>query len=121
MIAVQGYEGKTVAVLGLGRSGRAAAVALEAGGAHPVVWDDSAVAREAADDVGLNLRDLTKLGAFEDIACLIVSPGIPHLYPVPNPVIAAAWDAEVPVDNDIGLFFGRSRPPAGTILIRSHG
>ncbi len=105
MIAVQGYQGRTVAVLGLGRSGRAAAAALAAGGATPVVWDDSALARDAADDAGLDLRDLTKPGAFDDVAALIVSPGIPHLYPAPNPVIAAAWDAEVSVDNDIGLFF----------------
>lgn len=105
MIPVQGYTGKTVAVLGLGRSGRAAAAALAAGGAHPVVWDDSAVARDAANEAGFDLRDLTKPDAFDAVACLIVSPGIPHLYPSPNPVIAAAWDAEVPVDNDIGLFF----------------
>jgi len=105
MIAVQGYVGKTVAVLGLGRSGRATARALEAGGAQAVVWDDSAVARETAFDDGLDLRDLTKAGAFDDVAALVVSPGIPHLYPSPNPVIAAAWDAQVPVDNDIGLFF----------------
>ncbi len=36
---------------------------------------------------------------------LIVSPGIPHLYPAPHPAIATAWDAGVAVDNDIGLFF----------------
>jgi len=105
VIPVQGYSGQTVAVLGLGRSGRAAAAALEAGGAQAAVWDDSAVARAAAEEAGLALRDLTKPGAFDDVACLIVSPGIPHLYPAPNPVIAAAWDADVPVDNDIGLFF----------------
>lgn len=105
MIPVQGYADQTVAVLGLGRSGRAAAAALAAGGAHPVVWDDSSVARETAETDGLNLRDLTKPGAFDGIASLIVSPGIPHLYPNPHPVIAAAWDADVPVDNDIGLFF----------------
>jgi UDP-N-acetylmuramoylalanine--D-glutamate ligase len=39
------------------------------------------------------------------IARLIVSPGIPHLYPAPNPVVALALAAGVPVDNDIGLFF----------------
>ena len=105
MIAVQGYESRTVAVLGLGRSGRAASAALAAGGANPVGWDDSAVARDAAHDAGRDLRELTKAGAFDDVAALIVSPGIPHLYPAPNPVIAAAWDADVPVDNDIGLFF----------------
>ncbi len=105
MIPVQGYAGRKVAVLGLGRSGRATAAALIEGGATPLVWDDSAVAREAAEADGLDLCDLTKSGAFEDVAALIVSPGIPHLYPAPNPVIAAAWDAGVPVDNDIGLFF----------------
>ena len=105
MIPVQGYAGRTVAVLGLGRSGRATAAALQAGGATPVVWDDSAVAREAAEQAGFELRDLAKPGAFEGVALLVVSPGIPHLYPTPNPVIAAAWDAQVPVDNDIGLFF----------------
>ena len=44
-------------------------------------------------------------GALEGVSSLIVSPGIPHLYPEPNRVIAAAWAAGVPVDNDIGLFF----------------
>lgn len=105
MIPVQGYTGKTVAVLGLGRSGRAAAAALEAGGARAVCWDDSSAAQQAAEDDGLELRDLRKEGAFDDVSALIVSPGIPHLYPKPNAVIAAAWDAGVPVDNDIGLFF----------------
>ncbi|MEG4641766.1 hypothetical protein VB636_02760 [Paracoccus sp. APAP_BH8] len=34
MIPVQGVENQTIAVLGLGRSGRATAAALAAGGAH---------------------------------------------------------------------------------------
>ncbi len=105
MIPVRGYEGKTVAVLGLGRSGRATALALQAGGAVPVVWDDGQVAREAAAAEGYEVRDLTKAGAFDGVARLIVSPGIPHLYPAPNKVIAAAWAAGCSVDNDIGLFF----------------
>ena len=105
MIPVQGYAGHKVAVLGLGRSGRATAAALLEGGALPLVWDDSVPAREAAEADGLDVVDLTKAGAFDDVAALIVSPGIPHLYPQPNPVISAAWAADVPVDNDIGLFF----------------
>ncbi len=36
MIPVQGFEGQTVAVLGLGRSGLSAARALQAGGARAV-------------------------------------------------------------------------------------
>ena len=105
MIPVQGLDGAQVAVLGLGRSGLAAARALAAGGAVPICWDDNPDARARAEAEGFACADLKKHGAFDAIARLIVSPGIPHLYPVPNPVVAAALDAGVPVDNDIGLFF----------------
>ena len=44
-------------------------------------------------------------GGFDGVACLVTSPGIPHLYPAPHRAIAAAWAHGVPVDNDIGLFF----------------
>ena len=112
MIPVLGFEGATVAVLGLGRSGLATARALLAGGATPVCWDDNPGARDAAEAEGFELRDLHRQGAFDDIAVLITSPGIPHLYPQPNPVIRAALEAGVPVDNDIGLFFA-SLPAQG--------
>lgn len=105
MIPVRGYEDQKVAVLGLGRSGLATARALAAGGAEPIVWDDSVEARAAAEEAGFAPRDLSRQGAFDDISALIVSPGIPHLYPAPHPTIAAAQEAGVPVDNDIGLFF----------------
>ena len=105
MIPVQGYTGLKVAVLGLGRSGLATARALLAGGADPLCWDDSLEARAKAELEGLTCHDLSRANAFDGVAALIVSPGIPHLYPVPNPVIARAMAAGVPVDNDIGLFF----------------
>ncbi len=105
MIPVRGYEGRRVAVLGLGRSGLAAARALAAGGAEPVPWDDSPEARARAEAEGLATTDLTRDRAWEGVELLVTSPGIPHLYPAPHPVIARAWDAGVPVDNDIGLFF----------------
>ncbi len=105
MIPVKGYENRTVAVLGLGRSGKATVAALEAGGAEVVAWDDRVQAREAAEAAGITLRDLSRHGALEGVAALITSPGIPHLYLAPHAAIAAAWEAGVPVDNDIGLFF----------------
>ena len=105
MIPVQGLTGAKVAILGLGRSGLSAARALAAGGAVPICWDDNPAARAAAQAEGFDCADLSKAGVFDDITRLIVSPGIPHLYPAPNPVIVAAQDAAVPVDNDIGLFF----------------
>ncbi|MCU0912121.1 MAG: UDP-N-acetylmuramoyl-L-alanine--D-glutamate ligase [Rhodobacteraceae bacterium] len=102
MIPVRGYEGRRVAVLGLGA----------AGGAEALLWDDSPEARGKAEAAGFALTDLTRAGAFDGVSLLVTSPGIPHLYPAPNPVIARAWDAGVPVDNDIGLFFRSFATPA---------
>ena len=105
MIPVRGYEGHNVAVLGLGRSGLATARALAAGGATALCWDDSPEARAKAEAAGLAVHDLSRRDAFDDLAALITSPGIPHLYPAPNRHLARAYEAGVPVDNDIGLFF----------------
>ena len=105
MIPVRGYQGQKVAVLGLGRSGLATARALIAGGAEPLLWDDSPESRSLAEADGFTLTDLTRNAALEGVACLVTSPGIPHLYPKPHPVIARALELGVPVDNDIGLFF----------------
>lgn len=105
MIAVKGYRGQKVAVLGLGRSGLATAAALQAGGAEPLLWDDSPEARKKAEAEGFALTDLTRNVGLDGVACLVTSPGIPHLYPTPNPIIARAYELGIPVDNDIGLFF----------------
>ena len=112
MIPVLGVEGQKIAVLGLGRSGLSAARALRAGGADVLAWDDGAKGREAAEAEGFALADLTRPGALEGCDALITSPGIPHLYPTPHKAISAAYEAGVPVDNDIGLFF-RSLGAAG--------
>ena len=105
MIPVKGYKGERVAVLGLGRSGLATVAALAAGGAEPLLWDDSPEARAKAEAEGHVLTDLTRHAGLEGVAALITSPGIPHLFPEPHPVIARALELGVPVDNDIGLFF----------------
>ncbi|WP_395004349.1 UDP-N-acetylmuramoyl-L-alanine--D-glutamate ligase [Cypionkella sp.] len=105
MIPVTGYAGRKVAVLGLGRSGLATARALVAGGAEALVWDDSPEARARAEAEGFVCHDLSRAGAFAEVALLVTSPGIAHLYPAPHKLIARALDAGVPVDNDIGLFF----------------
>jgi UDP-N-acetylmuramoylalanine--D-glutamate ligase len=112
MIPVRGYAGHKVAVLGLARSGRPAIAALQAGGAEVVAWDDGEAARAAAEAEGIALADLTRPKAFDGVAALIVSPGIPHLYPAPHPAAAAAWEAGVAVDNDVGLFFRSFATPA---------
>ncbi|MGM0583064.1 MAG: UDP-N-acetylmuramoyl-L-alanine--D-glutamate ligase [Pseudomonadota bacterium] len=109
MIPVPGYEGRRVGVLGLGRSGLAAAKALELGGAVPVCWDDGEAARGQAEVEGHAVADLTRDRAWsedgEALAALIVSPGVPALYPAPHPAVEQAWARGVPVDNDVGLLF----------------
>lgn len=105
MIPVRGYAGRKVAVLGLGRSGLATARALVAGEAEPILWDDSAEARARAEAEGFACADLGRDAAWEGVALLVTSPGIPHLYPQPNRHIAKAMALGIPVDNDIGLFF----------------
>jgi UDP-N-acetylmuramoylalanine--D-glutamate ligase len=130
MIPVRGYDGHKVAVLGLGRSGMPAVASLRAGGAEVVAWDDSPAAREKAEAEGIALADLTRARSWEGVKAVIVSPGIPHLYPAPHPAVAAAWEAGVAVDNDIGLFFRSfatpewdafDRPPQVVAITGSNG
>ncbi len=103
MIPVSGYKGQRVGVLGLGRSGLATAQALQSGGAIPVCWDDNKTARDNAGD--FEIADLGLEKSWDGISTLIVSPGIPHLYPSPHPAVKIAWEKSVLVDNDISLFF----------------
>jgi UDP-N-acetylmuramoylalanine-D-glutamate ligase len=83
MIPVRGFEGRKVAVLGLGRTGLTAARALVAGGAQVALWDENPTSREAAAAEGFAVEDL-KAGDWTDIAALMLSPGIPLTHPRPH-------------------------------------
>ena len=98
MIPVPLYRNRPVAVLGLARSGIAAARALEAGGAHPLCWDDLPAARAAAREQGFEVRPA---GAEDPIAALVPSPGIP----ASHPAVVAAHGAGVEVIGDIELLW----------------
>lgn len=103
------------AVLGLGRSGRAAAQALRASGHRVWAWDDSHATRESARAeaipiVHLPKRDLTAAAA------LILSPGIPHRYPAPHPIVRQAERSGCPVIGD-GELFALARPEAACVGI----
>lgn len=104
MIPVAACSGQTVMVLGMGRSGLSAALALRAGGADVRCWDDGDAGRKRAAEAGFDTPDPLK-GGLNGVDLLITSPGIPHLYPKPNPVIDAALRMGIMIDNDIGLFF----------------
>ncbi len=105
MIPVREFAGQRVAVLGVGRSGRATARALDSGEAEVICWDDGPEARLAAEGLGFRVESMAEDEIWTDIACLVVSPGVSHFYPEPHPLVKMAWRHGVPVDNDIGLFF----------------
>jgi UDP-N-acetylmuramoylalanine--D-glutamate ligase len=102
MIPVANFRNQTVAVLGLARSGLAAAQALKLGGARVLAWDDAADKRKAAENSGLDLTDLAKHG-LADAKALVLSPGIPHTFPKPHPVADLARRAGLPIIGDIEL------------------
>jgi len=109
MVVVRNFAGRPVAILGLARSGRAAAHALAAGGAEIVAWDDNPAVRDAfagefpvRDPINLDWRDL---------AALVLSPGIPHSFPAPHPIVARARAAGTEIIGDLELL-ARAQPQA---------
>ena len=102
MIPVQGFEGKTVAVFGLARTGLTAARALLAGGAQVALWDDKAEARDAAAAEGLPLVDLTQAD-WSGFAALMISPGVPLTHPEPHWTVKKARAAGVEILGDVEL------------------
>ena len=103
MIPVRGFEGSTVAVFGLARTGLTAARALIAGGAKVALWDDRPAAREAAQTEGFELTDLTKAD-WSDFAALMLSPGVPLTHPIPHWTVERAKNAGVEIVGDMELF-----------------
>ncbi len=99
MITSPAFAAKRYAILGLARSGAAAAEALLASGANITVWDRQDIAREPfegrcdiADPLAMNLT------GFDGV---IVSPGVPLNT---HPIAAHAAAFGVPIIGDIELF-----------------
>ena len=94
-------SGKRYGVIGLGKSGRAAIAALHAGGAEVLAWDDKV---EAMPE-GAARHDF-RSGDWPAIEGLVWSPGVPFLYPDPNPVAVRARAEGCPLVCDIDLLAG---------------
>ncbi len=101
MIEVSTRKDQTVAVMGLGGSGMAAAHALRAGGADVLAWDDDEARRTKAANAGLTLRDFSATG-LDGVDALVLAPGIPLTHR-PHPVVQRARNASVPILGDIEL------------------
>jgi len=103
MIPVHAFKDRTVAVLGLARSGLSASRALAAGGADVVAWDDAEGARDRARALDLRVA-APDAWPWARLAALVLSPGIPLTHPAPHPLVARAGAAGIEVIGDIELF-----------------
>ncbi|HKD46151.1 MAG TPA: UDP-N-acetylmuramoyl-L-alanine--D-glutamate ligase [Rhizomicrobium sp.] len=112
MIAAKSFQGKTAAVFGLARAGLASVRALKEGGAEVIAWDDNSGGREAGHEAGALIRPWREW-AWESIAALVLSPGVPLTHPRPHEVVTHATDARVPVIGDVELFAREIRPDPG--------
>ena len=99
MITSPAFSGKRYAILGLARSGLAAAEALLASGAELVAWDRQDVAREKLEGRATLVDPLEiDLTGFDGV---VVSPGVPLNT---HPIVGHAAKFGVPVIGDIELF-----------------
>jgi len=102
MISCEGYATKHVAVVGLGKSGLAAARALCRSGARVLAWDDTQASRDRAAAEGIPLREPSRIN-WAAMDALVLSPGIPHTHPKPHVAAYMAKDAGVPIIGDAEL------------------
>ena len=121
MIDVFPFDGLPVPVLGLGRSGLAAAKALYRGGAEVWAWDDNEAARErASEEEGIEIVDLTTID-WREATSLILSPGIPHTHPKPHPVVRMAREAGCEIIGDVELLARTQRDAAYVGITGTNG
>ena len=103
MIPLASCRGKRYGVFGLARSGIASVAALKAGGATTLAWDDDAKKRDAAAAAGAEIAPFESW-PWDDLAALVLSPGVPLTHPEPHAVVKVAKKAGVPVIGDMELF-----------------
>lgn len=113
MTEVIRYRNQKVAVFGLGKAGKSAAVSLTAGGSEVYVWDDDAKLRENFFDDSIEgtmlAGKVTMLSPdqynWKQMKMLVLSPGIPLTHPEPHPVVKMAQAAGCPIVCDIELLY----------------
>jgi len=101
---------KSVAIMGLGKSGTAAYEACNAVGIKTIIWDSNQDALQKLKDKGANIENLEETD-FSKVALLCLAPGIPFTNPEPHAVVKRAQAAGVEVISDIELLY-RARPNA---------
>ncbi|WP_127599004.1 UDP-N-acetylmuramoyl-L-alanine--D-glutamate ligase [Nitratireductor alexandrii] len=103
MIAARSFNGKTVALFGLGGSGIATAAALAAGGARVIAWDDNPESVARAGREAIATQDLRAID-WSGVASLVLSPGVPLTHPKPHWSVELARAADAEIIGDVELF-----------------
>src|SRR5262245_29843725 len=119
MIPVTIFARRRVALFGLGGSGMASALALRAGGADVVAFDDDPKKLVQANAQNIATADLRHID-WSDVAALLLTPGVPLTHPAPQWSVGLARNAAVEVIGDIELFCRERRrhaPNAGFVAI----
>lgn len=93
-----------IAILGMGRSGRAVLAACLADGISVTVYDD----KGATSDIkayfsSFDIWQMHKLDA------MVISPGIAHLHPSPHPAAQRCIEAGVPIISEVEFALRRGR------------
>ena len=105
MINLKNLRSKKVGVLGLEKTGLSVIKAVQQAGGLLICWDDDKHKRDNLTVDGVTVRDLNDKNIIRELDLLVVSPGVPHLYPEAHPIVTMAYELNIRVDNDIGLFF----------------
>ncbi|HHZ08330.1 MAG TPA: UDP-N-acetylmuramoyl-L-alanine--D-glutamate ligase [Rhizobiales bacterium] len=103
MIPAREFDGKRVALFGLGGSGMATAQALIAGGASVLAWDDNPESVAKANAAGIATGDL-RAADWASYSAFVLSPGVPLTHPKPHWSVDLARAAGVEIIGDIELF-----------------
>ena len=99
MIIPANLNNKTIGVLGLSRSGLASLDALIAAGARVFAHDDIATPTLDKAVIACSYEGWP----WDEMEMMVISPGIPHLYPEPHPAAQKARAHQVPLISDIEL------------------
>ena len=112
MITSSAFADRKFAILGLARSGLAAAKSLAQSGAQITAWDSQEEARDAVSDIATIADPMEiNLTGFDGI---VVSPGVPL---ISHPIARKARAENVPVIGDIELFaMARQSLPAHRVV-----
>jgi UDP-N-acetylmuramoylalanine--D-glutamate ligase len=119
MTPATSFNGKRVALFGLGGSGLSTAKSLLSGGADVVAWDDAPARVDAAKAAGIPVQDLRTLD-FSTVSSLVLAPGVPLTHPAPHWTAELAHAAGVEIIGDIEIFTRERRaiaPDAAFIAI----